>query len=1209
MSIKDTSKAKSKDIIGLIFNSFFVLILMVFAILIVLPPVLALDDLMALQGNVKKDGINLDSGNLTVYLFDAYSGGNLIYNSTPDFDNAISNGKYDVMLGNGTNELNLEFGTLYYMEVYVNEEAFTFNGADRQLLQSSVGQINGSFIEPRQINITHLIVDIDLSNATNIQSSAVNKSTGIFFLQQFMDSIIDTIYSFNISGSNIFPRDLDFLLGIGTSSPTATLDVAGNVNISQGLNITDNDLNVLSGNVGIGTSTPTQALDVRGEGNFSGTIFINNGTDISSLGTNVFNQDLNITSNAVFANITSTGNLTIVDNATFQDSINVTNDVYINDIAVLQWLYNQTDQNGSLWTQIVNEIYYIGGNIGIGTSSPTAALDVVGNVNVSTLNVTVGDLNVITGNVGIGTTNPGSLLTVSGGDLNVSNATDNHLFVDGSLGRVGIGTSSPSEALHVFGSGATTFRLQTRSGSTSEGPNSAANAENDSSNGGAIAWKDPRNVFVDDTSYAEAQTFGAATSYYLNITNYSFSIPAGAEIDGIEVEVLVRAATGGGMFDDEVKIIKGGVLGTADRANSTGWTAIFTYLMHGSTEDLWGETWTPDDINADDFGFAISMTVGGIALANIDHARVTVYYSTNSQNWVTGIDNANNNNLIIAGSTALGTNEFFAIDTTGNVGIGITTPRATLDVEGNILIGNTTSTGNLTVVLNATFQDSLNVTNEIFIGDIGVSQWLYNQTIDGGSFNESYDSFNSTINIQHLINVTNIYSTFNGTYLGFNDSNNVGALGFASSTQLNDTYLELTDTTTYLNFTPSGTIDFNLGWQNGGLTISDGNLFAQAIFVVNITSLGVSNLNINGSLLPDSAFDDTFDIGSASLRWRDLFISRDVNVSANLLATNINASGDLYAGGILVNDWLYNQTQTLFSELTDDIDAVNRNLFNQDLNTTNNPTFFNLTITNNLTVSDEINVTNEIYINNNQVSIWLYNQSGGSFNQTYIDINSTVNIQELINSTDIYSTFNITYSDFAYNQSTNTSYDDLFNKPQIITNDSEINLTSLSVFNRFLVNSTDDYALWIQNTTTGQNLLFVNASDGFVGIGTAAPTQALNVVGGVNITGALNVSEFLFVNATQIGIGTSTPETLLHISGANSPVIRVEDTTNNVQTVFQADDTFGILGTESNNILLFATNAQSAMSIDTDQNIGIGTLDATAKLECRIICCIQILIK
>lgn len=36
-----------------------------------------------------------------------------------------------------------------------------------------------------------------------------------------------------------------------------------------------------TGNIGIGTENPSAKLDVRGEGNFSGTIYINNNTDVS----------------------------------------------------------------------------------------------------------------------------------------------------------------------------------------------------------------------------------------------------------------------------------------------------------------------------------------------------------------------------------------------------------------------------------------------------------------------------------------------------------------------------------------------------------------------------------------------------------------------------------------------------------------------------------------------------------------------------------------------------------------------------------------------------------------------------------------------------------------------------------------------------------------------------------------------------------------
>ena len=104
----------------------FVVVSVVFALLLVLTIYLiSAGDFMALQGNVNQGTSALASGNVVVTIWDAQTGGNLIYNSTTDFNNAIVSGKYDVLLGNGTNQLNLELGKKYYLEVFVNNEQFT----------------------------------------------------------------------------------------------------------------------------------------------------------------------------------------------------------------------------------------------------------------------------------------------------------------------------------------------------------------------------------------------------------------------------------------------------------------------------------------------------------------------------------------------------------------------------------------------------------------------------------------------------------------------------------------------------------------------------------------------------------------------------------------------------------------------------------------------------------------------------------------------------------------------------------------------------------------------------------------------------------------------------------------------------------------------------------------------------------------------------
>jgi uncharacterized protein YneR len=62
--------------------------------------------------------------------------------------------------------------------------------------------------------------------------------------------------------------------------------ILGSIFVLSTTSISDNQISTFNatflGNVGIGTSTPSQTLDVRGQGNFSGTVFINNATNLLS---------------------------------------------------------------------------------------------------------------------------------------------------------------------------------------------------------------------------------------------------------------------------------------------------------------------------------------------------------------------------------------------------------------------------------------------------------------------------------------------------------------------------------------------------------------------------------------------------------------------------------------------------------------------------------------------------------------------------------------------------------------------------------------------------------------------------------------------------------------------------------------------------------------------------------------------------------------
>jgi hypothetical protein len=130
---------------------------------------------------------------------------------------------------------------------------------------------------------------------------------------------------------------------------------------------------------------------------------------------------------------------------------------------------------------------------------------------------------------------------------------------------------------------------------TDAGPNLPSTVVDDASLG-TSAWASAGNVTASDNAYASATLTPLEVSHYLKATNFGFSIPGGATINGILVEWEVLGTTGINTKDNTARIVKAGVIGTTDRANATSWTSSDTFLPHGSSSDLWGTTWTPADI-------------------------------------------------------------------------------------------------------------------------------------------------------------------------------------------------------------------------------------------------------------------------------------------------------------------------------------------------------------------------------------------------------------------------------------------------------------------------------------------------------------------------------------------------------------------------------------------------------------------------------------
>ncbi len=154
-------------------------------------------------------------------------------------------------------------------------------------------------------------------------------------------------------------------------------------------------------------------------------------------------------------------------------------------------------------------------------------------------------------------------------------------------------------------------------------------------NGGGVAWGLPERITAEDSTPASVQiTVVSAWSDYLDGKAFGFSIGAGDTIDGIRLRVR-KATTGPGAYfyrDQHVRLLKAGVIAGDDKSIDQDWNWGGTYIWrtYGGAADLWGTTWTPEDINHAAFGARVSCYRynGTSAIqAWADCFRITVYYT------------------------------------------------------------------------------------------------------------------------------------------------------------------------------------------------------------------------------------------------------------------------------------------------------------------------------------------------------------------------------------------------------------------------------------------------------------------------------------------------------------------------------------------------------------------------------------------------------
>ncbi|MDD5071375.1 MAG: hypothetical protein PHQ42_01425 [Patescibacteria group bacterium] len=461
----------------------------------------------------------------------------------------------------------------------------------------------------------------------------------------------------NAAGNSWIDNGANF--GIGTSSPQAVLEVNGDFRVGEGANFNGLFVDATQGKVGIGTDSPGAKLDIM---TTSGNIQMR----LGSSGSATTNFDIGRNANGY---LEFTGNQ--IGYASYRFNANAANQGSFG-------AYDFRDQETS------RLFISTAGNIGIGTTSPAYLLDVNGDMRVGI----AGKANtfyVDTANerVGIGTDSPGALLDVNGiakvTKLSINTSQNqNYLIVSGNAsigynyrdvtapqngliveGNVGIGTTTPAYLLDVDGD----FRV----GVESKDNTFYVDTANERVGIGTASAGAKLGIVVSGTDAVHDNTdllTTADTSDALYIQNEN----AAANSVGLILRNRVAGASTWGIFNEWQDTDYGDLV---FRGRSGGATSKEVMRL---------------EANSGNVGIGTTSPMSKLSVTSNSGSQLTLAYDdTNYANFTVGSDSQ----LTIApannATTTIGVgDEALRVDSSGNIGVGTTTPKSKLSILGGV---------------------------------------------------------------------------------------------------------------------------------------------------------------------------------------------------------------------------------------------------------------------------------------------------------------------------------------------------------------------------------------------------------------------------------------------------------------------------------------------------------------------------------------------